>query len=278
MSDAANAVGARIAAARRQRGLALDVLATQLKIPVARLEALEQDRWDQLPDATHARALATSVCRALDLDPAPTLAAMPRGKGAALDRVSQGLNQPVRSGNGNVLPMGVWIGLLLLGLAAAAFWSWPVVSTWLPQRDPAAAPAVEAVVSPGPAAVGVAAAPEGASAASALMPSAASAPEVVSAPPAPVQAPASAQVAGEPALLEIRAANGASWVSVNDASGASLAAQLLNTGESLSLNPNAALPLRVVLGNAPVLELRWRGQAQLLDGYEQRRVAKLELK
>jgi hypothetical protein len=34
----------------------------------------------------------------------------------------------------------------------------------------------------------------------------------------------------------------------------------------------------VVLGNAPVLELRWRGQAQALEGYEQRRVAKLELK
>jgi cytoskeleton protein RodZ len=118
--------GARLGAARRQQGLHIAALAAQLKVPVARLEALEAERWSELPDATHARALATSVCRVLNLDAAAVLAGMPRATGAALERVSAGLNQPVRDGAGWRAPRAwLWAGAVLLLVLAAALALWP---------------------------------------------------------------------------------------------------------------------------------------------------------
>lgn len=288
MSDQTLSAGARMAAARRQRGLSLDLLATQMKVPVARLEALEREQWDQLPDATHARALATSVCRVLELDPAPILAAMPRGAGPALERVSQGLNQPVRSSQGsNLARWGLAALLLVLALIALGLSLWPrdaeslIDSVGLPtSAEPTLLPASAASEAALPASVAEPASlPQQAPPPATLAASAAASQLLAS---APASAPAlAAPVAAPPtgsALLEIRASRGASWVSVSDAAGTSLAAQLLNEGEVLSLSPRGSLPLRLTLGNAPALELRWRGQPQALEGYEQRRVAKLELK
>ena len=51
--------------AREQAGVHVAALAVALKVPVRQLEALEQGRFDLLPDHTFARALAASVCRAL---------------------------------------------------------------------------------------------------------------------------------------------------------------------------------------------------------------------
>ena len=64
--------------AREASGLTIAVLALTLKVPVKKLEALEQDRLDLLPDAVFARALASSVCRSLKLNPGPVLERLPQ--------------------------------------------------------------------------------------------------------------------------------------------------------------------------------------------------------
>lgn len=87
--------GAWLRNARQQRGLHIAALAVMLKVPQAKLEALEADRFDLLPDATFARALATAMCRALKVDPSPVLALLPRGSDQGFD-VRPGLNQPFR--------------------------------------------------------------------------------------------------------------------------------------------------------------------------------------
>ena len=51
--------------AREAHGLHIDVVAAALKVPPQKLEALEADDIDALPDPVFARALAASVCRAL---------------------------------------------------------------------------------------------------------------------------------------------------------------------------------------------------------------------
>ena len=66
--------GALIRQAREEAGLHIASLAMALKVPVKRLEALEADRFDLLPSAVFSRALASSVCRALKLNPTPVLA------------------------------------------------------------------------------------------------------------------------------------------------------------------------------------------------------------
>lgn len=69
--------GVLLQEAREAVGLHIDALAVVLKVPVKKLEALEMDRYDLLPDAVFTRALASSVCRTLKVDPAPILALLP---------------------------------------------------------------------------------------------------------------------------------------------------------------------------------------------------------
>jgi cytoskeleton protein RodZ len=268
--------GARLETARRKQGLHIAALAAQLKVSPKRLEALEAERWEDLPDATHARALATSVCRVLGIDPAPVLAGMPRVQGAALERVSAGLNQPVRDGGPIHLPRSLgWLAAALLLLVALALALWPRDG----ERGLIGRAALEETAT-APALLPSAAAPLVSEAvASAVLPASAVA-SAAAAQAASATAPAASaapQLPGAAALLEIRAESGASWISVTDAQGVSHAARLLQAGEVFAL-PQAATPLRVTLGNAPALRLSWRGEAQPLTAYETTRVARLELK
>lgn len=98
--------GAALRRAREARGLHIAALAATLKVPQSKLEALEGDRYKELPDATFARALARSMCRALKIDAEPVLAMLPRGGNeASLDRVTPGLNQPFRERASSQEPM-----------------------------------------------------------------------------------------------------------------------------------------------------------------------------
>jgi len=69
--------GALLRGYRTDLGLAIDALASAMRVPVAKLQALEDDRLDELPDAVFARALALAVCRQLKTDAAPVLALLP---------------------------------------------------------------------------------------------------------------------------------------------------------------------------------------------------------
>lgn len=62
---------------RMAAGVNIHVLSLALKVPVQKLEALESDHWDQLPDIAFVRALATSICRHLKVDSALILEALP---------------------------------------------------------------------------------------------------------------------------------------------------------------------------------------------------------
>ena len=48
-------------------------LCASLKVPQAKLEAIEADRYQDLPDPTFVRALALAMCRALKVDPAAAI-------------------------------------------------------------------------------------------------------------------------------------------------------------------------------------------------------------
>lgn len=82
--------------AREARGLTLDNMATMLKVPVPKLQALEADDWSHLPDAVFTRSLALGVCRMLHMDSAPVLALLPKGGATRLTAHPEGLNQPLQ--------------------------------------------------------------------------------------------------------------------------------------------------------------------------------------
>ena len=69
--------GALLRQYREAKGFKLDVLAQVLRVSSAKLQALESDRLDELPDAMFARALTLAVCRQLKVDAAAVLALLP---------------------------------------------------------------------------------------------------------------------------------------------------------------------------------------------------------
>ena len=267
--------GAQLRAARERQGMHVAALAAAIKIPQRRLEALEADRYDELPDATFARALALTVCRALKIDPAP------------LPDVAGGLNAPYRERSGRAeRPAGLaplrhplsWAALLVLLAAALVLWlpegGWRSLlsdSTATPASATTASAAMPAVASVAAAASSVVEeiVPAAAAPASAVVV------EVVhasSADPAAASAVAAAPVAG---LAVLRASN-ASWVEVIDAAGQVLLQRVLQPGESVGLD--GRLPLRLKIGNAAVTSLQFRGREVDLAPHTRDNVARLELK
>lgn len=106
-SDGVNAAGvtSQISAggllrqAREAAGLNIAALALSLKVPVKKLEALEADRIDLLPDVVFVRALASSVCRTLKIDAASVLDRLPQTCNPTLTYQGMDINTPFRSPN-----------------------------------------------------------------------------------------------------------------------------------------------------------------------------------
>lgn len=286
-TEAASA-GAMLRAARQQQGLHIAALAASMKVPPARLEALEAGRYHELVDTTFTRALAQAMCRTLRIDPVPVLALLPGSSPDALGRVDGGLNTPFREHGGRGLPADwapwrhpvLWLVALLL-LAAAAFVLVPAGAL----RDPPM-PAVGAPVMPpdAPASVpaGALAAPA-VDAATLLRPNATTmgtgtpaAAELVGAAAvsattvsphafaansqAPAAGPGSALVLGAgdaAATVHVRALKD-TWIQAVDANQQTLLARMVPAGETVAFSP--ALPLRVRIGNVAGTELLLRGQ------------------
>jgi len=308
---AARSAGALLKAAREREGLHLAVLAATIKVSPAKLEALERDRYDQLPNATFTRALAQSVCRSLKIDPRPVLSLLPQVDNVPLEGAMGKLNTPFQErpsrtidGHGHGLawaskPMFLAGGLLLLAAVAVALLppdfvdslktragavgtdapaapasSVAVVALTVPPT-PASSPAV--VASPQPAPVPAAASAPLAVPAAALP---ASAVPVPRADLPPAVAPASSAAAPVPApapkgLLQMEA-SAATWIEVLGAQGQPLFSRVLQPGEAVGVDGPA--PLRLRIGNVQGTALTFRGQAVDLAPYTRDNVARLELR
>jgi cytoskeleton protein RodZ len=262
--------GGMLRHARQAQGLHIAALAAAIKVVPRKLELLESDQFDQLPDATFTRALAQAVCRTLKIDPTPILALMPPPLGHRLEQVAQGLNAPFRERPGRLEP-SEWTSVsipalalvaLLLILAAAVYL---MPAGWLKWPRTALTPAASA--------------PVAASAAvteTILMPpvSAASAAAPVEVAPAAVASEA-ALAPDVPGVLQLRPSE-AAWVEVIDARGKPLIARLVQPGESVGLD--GVMPFKVRIGNANTMQAVFRGQPLELGPFIRDNIAKLELK
>jgi len=286
--SSSSSAGVMLRAARQAQGLHIAALAASIKVPQKKLEALEADRLDELPDVTFARALAKTVCRALKIDPQPVLALMPDLGGQGLEKVHQGLNTTYRERPARAMPTNfgvlkrpaIWVPLLIV-LAAGFVFLMP--QQWIVQTRPSADSASSSASASAPGDFATAApAPAGAEAASAVAPlSMAGLAEPVVAPVADAasataasEAPASASAAPE-SLIELKV-SGESWIEVLDANGAMLLQRKLEAGEFVGLDGTP--PFRLKIGNAVVTRLSYRGQPVDLAPATRDNVARLELK
>ena len=140
---AQSGAGALLKQAREANGLHIAALAVLLKVPVKKLEALESDRLDLLPDAVFVRALASSVCRTLKIDATVILERLPRTHVPKLVYQGTGINEPFRSpGDGpgpsiwaHVSRPAVLAGLILM-LGALVLIFLPAVKTGITEFRP----------------------------------------------------------------------------------------------------------------------------------------------
>ncbi|MDI4632341.1 helix-turn-helix domain-containing protein [Pelomonas sp. V22] len=280
--------GAWLRQVRQAQGMHIAMLAATLKVPQAKLDALENDRYQDLPDPTFIRALALAMCRALKVDPATALALLPRVQDPELERVSRGLNQPFRerATRDEALSLDLlkrpvlWVPLLLLAAAAAVYL---LPANWLDQFTKPSAAASEQIVQPeAPAsAPSLVAEPASAIPQPQQQNLAASEPApqpkleaVVAAPVAQASVPQAKVAAAGQAPLVIKA-SADSWVEVTDAQGQVLLSKLLRRDEVAELAVQTPVKLRI--GNVAGTSVSLRGSAVNLAAQASNNVARLEL-
>ena len=266
--------GALLRAARMQQGLHIGALSAAIKVPQAKLEALEAGRYDELLDTTFTRALANTICRVLKIDSAPVLALLPSAGQSGLASVDVGLNTPYRERSGGMdgsdwapwqRPVAWLVGLLLL--AAAAFVLVP--SAPRPSEPALLEAPASALLPPDHAASAVHAAASAALPPSAPVPVGAAGTRHAG---APASVPTPVPVADDGVVLR---ALQATWVQLSDGDGQVMMARLVPAGETVSLS--AKPPLRLRIGNAQGTELRFRGQRVDLAPSTQNNIANLSL-
>lgn len=301
VDGSAPSAGSLIRQAREVAGLHIAALAVALKVPVKKLEALEADRLDLLPDAVFVRALAASVCRTLKIDAGQVLALLPQTGKPSLGQQHTPINAPFRSpGDGpgpslfaQVSRPAVLAGLLLV-LAALVLIFLPAAQQPAPVAESGAgpAPAAGAPAAPpgGPSGEVVARTdlpennkPAGLSDPAAALPAApVLAPQLSAATaPLPVPGPAAPAVVAEPAQpapagIIVFRAKGESWVEVTDARGTVVVRRTLAAGEQVGAS--GVLPLSAVVGRADATLVEVRGKAFDLNPVRKDNVARFEVK
>lgn len=294
--------GQQLRRAREAAGLHVAALASALKVPVYKLEALEADNYAAFPDTVFMRALASSICRSLGLDAQPVLDQLPRNAPPGLNPQRTHLNAPIKeragksgggmaASNSGVSSKAIAaVAVLLIGAAAVYFLpsgildrddsaesapatvSQPIESTAV--QTPAAPAAIDT-----PAAAALPAEPAGIAPAAAPVAAAPVAPPVAAETPAPVAGTPAAAVApqlpGQEAL--VFNASAPSWVQVKDARGTVVLSKNLTAGESAQVS--AQLPVQVIVGRVAVTTLQVRGQPfDLATVAQGKDVARFEVK
>ncbi|MDQ2917813.1 MAG: DUF4115 domain-containing protein [Pseudomonadota bacterium] len=301
--------GAKLKAAREAAGLSVDAVAQQLKLAPRQVKALEEGDWPRLPGRTFVRGFARNYARCVRLDPDAVVALLPAPDTApALERPTLAASRrpmgeiPVErvtqpSGSRWLIPI-----LLLAIIAAVAFYEFSRLQPHLMagfassalSSKPTASPVIQQAPVVAPAATtGTATSvlpnpmsgaaptvfptsnePKGVALAGSTSTAPASAPATASA--APAADPATASAPGAPEASLVLTFKGTSWVEVKDASGRVVVQ--MTGGAGMKQTVSAVPPLELALGNAPDVDVTFRGQPLDLAPYTRGGVARMALK
>ncbi len=283
--------------ARQSAGIHIEALAVALKVPVSKLEALESNNFDLLSDTVFLRALASSVCRTLKLDPASVLSLLPQSQAPRLIPERTDINTPVKTAGKTFVSTkssrhSSWLtaSVLLLLAGAAAVFYWPAGyqpwDAWRTKQIPGAAvPAAPEPVPPDAATEPASELHTSPSAATASAPvpvnvqmSASQPNSSVAQAAAPVTLqPADPLIAPEPTNVPLMVrTRGESWVQVRDASGRVVFEKKMVQGDAAPVS--GILPFSVVVGRADVTDVYVRGKLFELNSVSRENVARFEVK
>ena len=260
-AESAMTAGSLLRQAREAAGLSIEDLAFRVKIHVKRLAALEENQFNQIPDAVLLRAMASSVARTLHIEPSRILELLPESPKPVFvnieDNIKASFGEPTHLGaklrTFFSASSHVFFACLLVAAAALVYFSPYLESVWdsyFPESTEVTfTVAVEA-------------------------------PQVPVALVVPSPMPEVALIASAPAVLPVTSelvfkVRGSSWIEVTDAAGIVLLQRRLEAGESA--NASGALPLSVVVGRADLTDVQWKGKPFTLTGVTQDNVARFKV-
>jgi len=146
-SGARNTGGKRLRAAREQAGLTVDDVARELRLTVARIKALEEDRHDALAGMTYVRGYLRSYARLLGLPEASVLPPTETEPVTDTGRFAPVAPRQVQSTDRHMRLFTLLLGLALAGLLLT--W-WHGRSTEAPVTMTAKAPPANVETEPAP--------------------------------------------------------------------------------------------------------------------------------
>lgn len=206
VESAAPTVGERLRAAREERGLSLEDIAAQTRIPQRHLESIENAEWDKLPAPTYTIGFAKNYASAVGLDRAEIGDQLREEMGG--QRFASSQSEVIEAADpARTMPKWLVIGAVVAVILLI------VVMSWLNKRslEQPSAPAQNQVAAAAPATK-----------------------------PAPQQpAPAAAAAAQGPVVLTAVAP---AWIQVTD-QGKTLFQGMLNPGQTFAVPQTAVAPL-----------------------------------
>jgi cytoskeleton protein RodZ len=296
------AAGVLLRQAREAAGLHIAALAVSLKVPVKKLEALENDRIDLLPDAVFARALAASVCRTLKIDATAILAGLPQAAQPKLNDATSGINAKFRTSPESTNKT-IWeylSTLPVIAILALALVLGTLAMVFFPHSDSSSISAGAENLSSTPSEVvsSIAKTPGNpsqienriaeAKAEQATTPTLGvtavnldNKPDPIGSLSAQAQPSQPAQAEQAPkgevgsGMLTLKA-RGASWVEVMDAGDVVQLRKTMTSGENVIVS--GAPPLRVVLGRANLIDVLVRAKSFDVSSFSKDNVARFEVK
>ncbi len=288
-------LGATLAAERERQGLSCADAAHRLHMSPSQIEALEREDYERLPKGPFLRGFVRNYAKLLGLAPDSALALLaeagPRHAAPRIVVPSQNIRfEPLgdRLASPYVRASVLAVVAVAIGFAAM-YWAMYIRPGTLPARrvppkavphattSPAAKPVPPPAAAPAPRSATGDGTPGGepAPAPTQSVPPAASAASV--APSAPAKKPQPA-AAGEPAgpvkTMHLHF-TGESWVEVRDARGKVLFQRLNPAGTDAEVTGHP--PLRVVIGNAPEVQMSYDGRAFPLEPHTNVAVARFTL-
>ena len=256
MSEEGLGIGARLRAAREERGWSINDVGGRLRLTARQIGAIEAEDFAGLGQPVFARGFVRNYARLVGLDPDELLEQMTRVKASRVQEMGSLPFTPSREFWKSPWALGGMAAMILLiAVPSGLYW-------WLNGDE-------EAKSAP---AVGMAAPP----------PHAPVSQPAVPATPAESQ-PAPAQAADpSPQISAPAAATGLhlqfddiSWVQVRDGSGRIVHSGLNPAGSSLDIDGKA--PFYLVVGNAAHVRVTYKGQAVDLKPFTSVNVARLTL-
>ncbi len=141
--------GEQLKQAREAKGLSLDDVANQTRIPIRHLQNIEREDWDALPAPTYAVGFVRNYANAVGLDGAAIAVALRERLGGAVRSRAPAPEYYEPADPSRVPPRGLVLGALLFAallVLGYVFWfsSWSTEQSPEPEQKTAEAPAAPA--------------------------------------------------------------------------------------------------------------------------------------